>query len=141
MSNAMPSSWLHALLGGALIGIASAALLLTHGRIAGISGVTGSVLQPVTRDHGWRYAFLGGLVVSGILASIVAPSAIGGSVRSLPIVILAGVLVGFGTRLGSGCTSGHGICGLSRFSARSIVAVITFIATGVITTLLAGGAS
>lgn len=141
MSNAMPSSWLHALLGGALIGIASAALLLTHGRIAGISGVTGSVLQPVTRDHGWRYAFLGGLVVSGILASIVAPSAIGGSVRSLPIVIVAGVLVGFGTRLGSGCTSGHGICGLSRFSARSIVAVVTFIATGVITTLLAGGAS
>lgn len=137
----MPSSWLHALLGGALIGLASAGLLLTHGRIAGISGVTGSLLQPATRDRGWRYAFLGGLVVSGVIASIVAPSAIGGSVRSLPIVIVAGALVGFGTRLGSGCTSGHGICGLSRLSARSIVAVVTFIATGAITALISGGAS
>jgi uncharacterized protein len=137
----MPNSWLYALLGGALIGIASAALLLTHGRIAGISGVTGSLLQPNTRDRGWRYAFLAGIVVSGLIASVVAPSAIGGSVRSLPIVIIAGALVGFGTRLGSGCTSGHGICGLSRLSARSMVAVVTFIATGAITAMLAGGAS
>ncbi|HEY5946753.1 MAG TPA: YeeE/YedE thiosulfate transporter family protein [Kofleriaceae bacterium] len=137
----MPTSWLHALLGGALVGLASAALLLTHGRIAGISGVTGSLLQPTTPDRGWRYAFLGGLVLSGVIASVVAPSAIGGSVRSLPIVILAGALVGFGTRLGSGCTSGHGICGLSRLSARSMVAVVTFITTGVITTMLVGGAA
>jgi len=137
----MPSSWLHALLGGALIGLASAALLLTHGRIAGISGVAGSLLQPTTRDRGWRYAFLGGLILSGVIASLVAPSAIGGSVRSLPIVIIAGVIVGFGTRLGSGCTSGHGICGLSRLSARSIVAVVTFIATGAITAFVARGAS
>jgi uncharacterized membrane protein YedE/YeeE len=137
----MPSSWLHALLGGALIGLASATLLLTHGRIAGISGVTGSLLQPTTRDRGWRYAFLGGLVMSGLIASVVAPSAIGASVRSLPIVIVAGAIVGFGTRLGSGCTSGHGICGLSRLSARSMVAVVTFIATGAITALIAGGAS
>jgi uncharacterized membrane protein YedE/YeeE len=137
----MPSSWLHALLGGALIGLASATLLLTHGRIAGISGVTGSLLQPTTRDRGWRYAFLGGLVMSGLIANVVAPSAIGASVRSLPIVIVAGAIVGFGTRLGSGCTSGHGICGLSRLSARSMVAVVTFIATGAITALIAGGAS
>lgn len=137
----MPTSWLYALLGGALIGIASAALLVTHGRIAGISGVTGSLLQRTTRDRGWRYAFVGGLILSGVIASIVAPSAIGASVRSLPIVIVAGVLVGFGTRLGSGCTSGHGICGLSRLSARSLVAVVTFIATGAMTALLAGGAS
>jgi uncharacterized membrane protein YedE/YeeE len=141
MSVDMPSSWLHALLGGAMIGIASAALLLTHGRIAGISGVTGSLLQPTTRDRGWRYAFLGGLAMSGLLASVIAPSAIGASVRPLPIVIIAGVIVGFGTRLGSGCTSGHGICGISRLSARSMVAVVTFIATGAITALLAGGAS
>jgi uncharacterized protein len=141
MATAMPSSWLHALIGGALIGIASAALLLTHGRIAGISGVTGSLLQPTTRDRGWRYAFLGGLITSGVTAGLVAPSAIGGSVRSLPVVIIAGVLVGFGTRLGSGCTSGHGICGLSRLSARSFVAVVTFIATGAITALFARGAS
>jgi hypothetical protein len=141
MSADMPTAWLHALLGGAMIGIASAALLLTHGRIAGISGVTGSLLQPATRDRGWRVAFLGGLVMAGVIASVVAPSAIGASVRSLPIVIIAGVLVGFGTRLGSGCTSGHGICGLSRLSARSIVAVGTFIATGAITAMLVGGAS
>lgn len=123
-----------------MIGLASAALLLTHGRIAGISGVTGSLLQPTTRDRGWRYAFLAGLVVSGMLASVVAPSAIGGSVRSLPIVIIAGAIVGFGTRLGSGCTSGHGICGLSRLSGRSMVAVATFIATGAITAMIARGA-
>jgi uncharacterized membrane protein YedE/YeeE len=137
----MPSSWLHALLGGALIGIASATLLLTHGRIAGISGVTGSLLQPSTRDRSWRYAFLGGLALSGLIASVVAPTAVGQSVRSLPLVIVAGAIVGFGTRLGSGCTSGHGICGISRLSARSLIAVVTFIATGAITTLLVGGAS
>jgi uncharacterized protein len=141
MSDAMPSPWLHALAGGALIGIASAALLLTHGRIAGISGITGSLLQPTTHDRGWRYAFLAGLVVSGVLANVLAPSAIGGSVRSLPIVIVAGAIVGFGTRLGSGCTSGHGICGLSRLWARSMIAVGTFIATGVITAMLAGAPS
>lgn len=124
-----------------MIGIASAALLLTHGRIAGISGVTGSLLQPSTRDRGWRYAFLAGLVVSGLVASVVAPSAIGGSTRSLPIVIVAGAIVGFGTRLGSGCTSGHGICGLSRLSARSMIAVVTFITTGAITAMLVRGAS
>jgi uncharacterized membrane protein YedE/YeeE len=129
------------LLGGAMIGIASATLFLTHGRIAGISGVAGSLLQPAMRDRAWRYAFLGGLVASGLVASIVAPSAIGDSVRSLPVVLVAGVLVGFGTRLGSGCTSGHGICGLSRLSARSLVAVATFIATGAITVLLARGVS
>lgn len=141
MSGDMPTPWLHALLGGALIGIASAALLLTHGRIAGISGVTGSLLQPMTPDRGWRHAFLGGLVASGLIASVVAPSAIGASVRSLPIALIAGVVVGFGTRLGSGCTSGHGICGLSRLSARSVIAVVTFIATGAITATLVGGGS
>lgn len=124
-----------------MIGIASAALLLTHGRIAGISGVTGSLLQPTTRDRGWRFAFLGGLLTSGLIASMLAPSAIGGSVRSLPAVIVAGLLVGFGTRLGGGCTSGHGICGLSRLSARSMIAVVTFIATGAVTAMLVGGAS
>jgi uncharacterized membrane protein YedE/YeeE len=132
---------MYPLLGGAMIGLASAALLLTHGQIAGISGVTGSLLQPATRDRGWRSAFVGGLIVSGLLASRLAPTAIGESVRSLPLVIIAGALVGFGTRLGGGCTSGHGICGLSRLSARSMVAVVTFVATGVITAMLTGGMS
>jgi uncharacterized protein len=136
----MPLSWLHALLGGALIGVASALLLLTHGRIAGISGITGSLLQP-TPDRGWRVAFVGGLLTAGALAAVVAPSAVGASVRSLPLVIAAGLLVGFGTRLGGGCTSGHGVCGLSRLSARSLVAVATFMTTGAITAMIAGGAS
>lgn len=127
--------------GGAMIGAASALLLLTHGRIAGISGISGSLLQASTRDRGWRLAFLGGLVAAGLVARIAAPSAIGAPVQPLPIVILAGLLVGFGTRLGSGCTSGHGVCGLSRLSARSIVAVASFLLTGALTAVLARGGS
>lgn len=137
----MPSTWLLALAGGAMIGAASGLLLLTHGRIAGISGVTGSLLQARTRDRAWRLAFLGGLVAAGLVASVVAPSAVGASVRPLPIVIVAGLLVGYGTRLGGGCTSGHGVCGVSRLAARSLVAVATFMVTGALTVLLIGGAS
>jgi uncharacterized protein len=136
----MPSSWLFALVGGALIGAAGSLLFLTHGRIAGISGVLGSLLPPVANDRGWRLAFMGGLLGAGLIAGLVSPTLIGASVRSLPIVIVAGVLVGFGTRMGSGCTSGHGVCGLSRLSARSLVAVATFMTTGVVTASLAGGA-
>ncbi len=136
----MPSSWLFALAGGSMIGAAGALLLLTHGRIAGISGVLGSLLPPTAvRDRGWRVAFLGGLLAAGVVAAAFAPAAVGASVRSLPLVIVAGAIVGFGTRLGSGCTSGHGVCGLSRFSLRSMVAVVTFMTTGAITAWLAGG--
>ncbi|HEU4732951.1 MAG TPA: YeeE/YedE thiosulfate transporter family protein [Kofleriaceae bacterium] len=134
----MPSTWFSALLGGALIGCASALLLLAHGRIAGISGITGGLLQRATPDRGWRLAFLGGLIAAGVVASVIAPTAIGQAVRPLAAVIAAGLLVGFGTRLGNGCTSGHGVCGLSRWSARSLVAVVTFMATGAITAILAG---
>jgi len=137
----MSSTWLLALAGGAMIGAASALLLLTHGRIAGISGISGSLLQPSTHDRGWRLAFLGGLAAAGLVASLAAPAAVGAQVRPLPIMIAAGVIVGFGTRLGSGCTSGHGVCGMSRLSARSLVAVVTFIATGVATATLARGVS
>lgn len=136
----MHSTWLVALGGGALIGVASALLLLANGRIAGISSVLGGLLLPSTIDRSWRVAFLAGLVVAGVTAALVAPAAIGSSVRSLPAVIAAGVLVGFGTRLGSGCTSGHGVCGLARFSGRSLAAVVTFMLTGAITAWLAGGA-
>ena len=135
----MQSTWILALAGGAMIGIASAVLLLAHGRIAGISGIVGSLLQHGTHDRGWRIAFLAGMAAAGVVASIVAPGAVGASVRSLPLVILAGLLVGFGTRLGSGCTSGHGVCGISRLSARSLVAVITFMTTGAATAILVGG--
>ena len=137
----MPSSWSYALLGGSLIGAASALLLLTHGRIAGISGITGSLLQRGTPDRAWRLAFLGGLVAAGLVASVIQPAAVGASVRALPIVILAGLLVGYGTRLGSGCTSGHGVCGISRVSTRSLVAVVTFMTTGALTAMIARGVS
>jgi uncharacterized membrane protein YedE/YeeE len=137
----MSSTWISALAGGAMIGAASALLLFTHGRIAGISGISGALLVPSTHDRGWRLAFLGGMIAAGLVAGAVAPAAVGASVRPLPIVIVAGVLVGFGTRLGNGCTSGHGVCGLSRLSARSLVAVATFMTTGALTAILAGGAS
>jgi len=124
-----------------MIGAAAALLLLTHGRIAGISGITGSVLQRTQDDRAWRLAFLGGLVAAGLVARIVAPLAIGPSVRSLPIVAVAGVLVGFGTRLGGGCTSGHGVCGVARRSARSLIAVGVFMITGIATAIVAGALS
>jgi uncharacterized membrane protein YedE/YeeE len=135
----MPTSWLLALAGGALIGAAAALLLVSHGRIAGVSGVVGALLPPVARDRAWRLAFLVGLVVAGGLAASQAPAAVGAPVRSTPLVIAAGLLVGFGTRLGNGCTSGHGVCGLSRFSVRSVVAVATFMTSGAITAWIAGG--
>jgi uncharacterized membrane protein YedE/YeeE len=129
------------LIGGVMIGVASALLMLTHGRIAGISGITGSLLQPRTADREWRLAFVGGLLGAGVIASLVAPQAVGQSVRTLPVVVVAGLLVGFGTRLGSGCTSGHGVCGMSRLSTRSFVAVATFLTTGAITAVIAGALS
>jgi uncharacterized membrane protein YedE/YeeE len=134
----MPSTWFSASLGGALIGLASALLLIAHGRIAGISGITGTLLQRATSDRAWRIAFLAGLASAGVIAAIVGPGAVGPPVRSIGAVIVAGLLVGFGTRLGSGCTSGHGVCGISRWSARSLVAVATFMTTGAITAVVAG---
>lgn len=134
----MDSKWLLALLGGALIGSGSALLLLTHGRIAGISGIAGGLVQGATSDRAWRLAFLAGLLVAGGVAGRVLPAAIGAPVRPLAAIVAAGLLVGFGTRLGNGCTSGHGVCGLSRLSVRSLVAVATFMTTGAITAMIAG---
>jgi hypothetical protein len=125
------------LAGGMLIGLAAALLLVTHGKIAGISGVLGGLLQPRPGDIAWRAWFVGGLAGGGVLLALIWPGAFGVLAdRSLAMVAVAGLLVGFGTRLGSGCTSGHGVCGLSRVSARSLVATITFMAAGVITVLL-----
>lgn len=134
---------LSALAGGALIGLSASLLLLTHGKIAGVSGLFGGLLQPKTEDRALRLAFLLGLVVMGLAARFVAPSAIGAlpASRSLAVVAIAGLIVGFGTRLGNGCTSGHGVCGISRLSPRSILATITFIATGALAVALFGGAS
>lgn len=121
-----------------MIGAASALLLVTHGRIAGISGILGSLLRPDTRDRGWRYAFISGLVVTGVLGMLFVPAAIGAVTQPRAVVAIAGLLVGVGTSIGNGCTSGHGVCGLSRLSPRSLIAVPTFMLTGAITVWIAG---
>ncbi|MCI0569512.1 MAG: YeeE/YedE family protein [Myxococcaceae bacterium] len=122
------------LLGGALIGLSAALLLLLNGRIAGISGIAGGLFFPARGEAGWRLAFVGGLVAGGVLLAAFAPGVFGrGAVVSPALLVVAGLLVGFGTRLGNGCTSGHGVCGLARGSTRSLVATLTFMAAGALT--------
>jgi uncharacterized membrane protein YedE/YeeE len=125
------------LAGGALIGLAAAMVLVVHGRIAGISGILGRSLD---QDDGrtFRLGFLAGLIATGAILAAIAPSAFGAGVRGLPGLALAGALVGVGTTLANGCTSGHGVCGLSRLSPRSIVAVATFMIVAAITVAIAG---
>ena len=130
-------TWFLALTGGAMIGAASGLVLLTHGRIAGISGIAAQAVRPAEDGRAWRLAFLAGMVAAGAVARAAAPAAIGGAVRSLPVMILAGLAVGYGAQLGSGCTSGHGVCGLSRWSPRALVAVAVFMTTGAVTVALA----
>lgn len=133
-----------ALAGGVLIGAAASLLLMAAGRIAGISGILGGVLMPARGDVRWRVLFLAGLVSAGLIAALVMPESIGASPRSLPTLAAAGLLVGVGTRLGNGCTSGHGVCGISRLAPRSIAATVVFMATGMMSVLLwrwIGGAS
>jgi uncharacterized protein len=129
------------LCGGALIGLAAAVALVVHGRIAGISGILGRAFDgDGDGDDGRRFrlAFIAGLVVAGAIAAAISPSSFGPGVRSLPGLALAGLLVGVGTTLGNGCTSGHGVCGISRLSPRSIIAVATFMITAAITVVLVG---
>ena len=118
------------LLGGLIIGIASALFILANGRIAGISGILGGLLRPKSDDVLWRLAFLLGLIMAPPLLAIfvtpVAPTIEAGSTT----LIIAGLLVGIGTRYGGGCTSGHGICGLSRLSPRSLIATLAFMGSG-----------
>ena len=124
---------LASLVGGVLIGTSASLLLALEGRIAGISGIVSGILRPERAgDSVWRGAFLGGLLAGGVLLSVVAPSSVAHTDVGVPLasVAAAGLLVGFGTRLGGGCTSGHGVCGTSRLSKRSIVATLVFMATG-----------
>jgi uncharacterized protein len=115
------------LAGGLLIGLAAASLLLTDGRVAGISGVVGGLVDPAPDGVAWRGWFVGGLLLGAIALRVFAPGVFGsGPSASLGTLAVAGALVGYGTRLSNGCTSGHGVCGLSRRSPRSLVAVITF---------------
>ena len=134
MENFTPIS---GLIGGLLIGLATTLMLLLNGRIAGISGIVGDLLTRKGSEVGWRAMFVAGL----LLGSFVYMLATGGALpvrieASLPIVVVAGLLVGFGTRLGSGCTSGHGVSGLARFSKRSIVATSVFMGAGIVTVFL-----
>ena len=135
-----------ALVGGALIGAASALFLFTHGRVAGIAGIWSGLLRGEHASH--RAWFALGLFGAGLAARALVPGAFDAApVVGLPFVAVAGLLVGYGTRLGNGCTSGHGVCGMSRLSPRSIVATLAFMAVGVLTTYVVrhvahlGGAS
>jgi len=120
-------------IGGLLIGAAAALLLLLSGRIAGVSGIVGGLVDTPRRDRDWRVAFLLGLFAAGLLAFAWMPGQFGTSPASTVVLVVAGLLVGFGTRLGNGCTSGHGVCGVSRLSRRSLVATGTFILAGAVT--------
>lgn len=124
------------LAGGVLIGLAASLLLIASGRIAGISGIVGGLLVPRSGDRAWRLLFLIGLLASGLVMTAITASAMTASPRSLGWVAAAGVLVGIGTRLGNGCTSGHGVCGISRLAPRSLFATVTFMATGILTATL-----
>lgn len=120
------------LVGGLMLGVATAILLLGVGRIAGISGIFSSLLKP-KRVEMWQVLFIAGLIVSPLLYRLVKPLPVLDISTSIPLLIAAGLLVGFGTRLGSGCTSGHGICGNARLSPRSMAATVTFMLFGILT--------
>ena len=124
------------LAGGVVIGLAATLLVLANGRIAGISGILGGLLQRSPPDPGWRIAFLAGLLVAPLLYSLFTAMPAIVVDAGYPMLIAAGLLVGAGTRYGSGCTSGHGVCGLSRLSPRSLVATLAFMGAGFATVLV-----
>lgn len=129
----MYQDWINALLGGALIGVAVSLMLLFNGRVTGISGIINGVLAPVKSDTQWRILFIVGLFSGGLVMGQMSPQVFSNTLSvSIGVTALAGLLVGFGTIMGSGCTSGHGVCGISRMSVRSIVATVTFILAGVV---------
>ena len=125
------------LAGGLMIGLASALFLLFNGKIAGISGIVGGLLRPVRGDVVWRVAFVVGILGAPLLVNAVRPLPDTEIAAGYPILIMAGLLVGIGTRYGSGCTSGHGVCGLSRRSPRSLVATVAFMFAGFATVFVA----
>jgi uncharacterized membrane protein YedE/YeeE len=134
----MTIDWSHftpwaSLSGGVLLGLASALFILLNGRILGISGILGGLIPPKRSDALWRLAFLAGLFTSPWVFKALAPSSLLSAPRidaDVILLVIAGLLVGLGTRYGSGCTSGHGVCGLARLSPRSLIATLTFMASG-----------
>lgn len=126
-----------ALWGGMIIGVAVSLMLLFTGRVTGISGIIGGALKPRPHDISWRVLFMAGLICGGIIVKIIHPEFFNFDANlKISDLVIAGLLVGFGTSLGNGCTSGHGVCGISRFSLRSILATITFIVSGVLSVFL-----
>ncbi len=128
---------INALIGGVLIGLAVSLMLLFNGRVTGISGIIGGVVKPNKGDLDWRLSFVAGLLFGGVVLKALKPEAfVQLSNAQWVDYVIAGLLVGFGTLLGNGCTSGHGVCGISRMSIRSILATMTFITFGVLSVLL-----
>jgi uncharacterized membrane protein YedE/YeeE len=127
---------INSILGGMLIGVAASILILFNGKIAGISGIVSGLLRPKKNDVGWRVMFVMGLLIAPILHSLFRPLPAVRIEANINMIIIAGILVGIGTRYASGCTSGHGVCGIARLSPRSILATISFIFAGVITVFL-----
>jgi len=125
------------LFGGILIGIAALGLMYFNGRVAGISGILAESVQGADGERGWRWAFIGGLMVGGLAAFVLMPGAFASTVeRSIGALVFAGLLVGVGTQLGGGCTSGHGVCGIGRLSKRSVAATLTFMAAAAATVFI-----
>jgi uncharacterized membrane protein YedE/YeeE len=134
MANFTPIS---AAIGGALIGLSAVLLMLFSGRIAGISGIFGGLINPQTDDRAWRAAFIAGLIAAPLTAMLIGyPLPLPQMPASFVTIAAGGLLVGLGTRLGSGCTSGHGICGISRISPRSIAATGVFLAAAIVVVAL-----
>lgn len=125
-----------ALIGGALIGTAASLLVLATGRIAGVSGILGGLLVPSRGDIGWRFAFVVGMLASPLAYAGVAQLPAIQIEAGYPTLVIAGLLVGVGTRYAAGCTSGHGVCGISRFSPRSLAATVAFMLAGFLTVFL-----
>ena len=133
----MPAECIHALIGGAFIGVAVSVMLLFSGRVTGICGIINGVLKPEKNEVLWRVFFIAGLFLGGLVLRQFVKDVFVSTVSSdIGYLIVAGLLVGFGTSLGSGCTSGHGVCGMSRMSIRSIVATLVFMFAGIISVVV-----
>lgn len=133
MQNFTPYS---AFFGGSLIGLSAALLMYFNGRVAGISGMIASALDFKNSDNHWRLFFLAGLITSEVIFNVAVSHEAANYSRSMLVLIISGVLVGFGTRLGSGCTSGHAVCGMARLSIRSVVATLIFMSVAILTVFI-----